>query len=86
MVLIPLAGSASRGDQVENARLLAAAGAAVCLTGGDATAGELLNRLMPLIDSSEKRMSMAAAAQTIARPDAATAIADMILKRAERKA
>jgi len=86
MVLIPLAGSASRGDQVENARLLAAAGAAVCLTGGDATADELLNRLMPLIDSSEKRLSMAAAARTIARPDAATAIADMILKRAERKA
>lgn len=86
MVLIPLAGSASRGDQVENAELLAASGAAVCLTGGDVTAGTLIGRLAPLIDFPEQRRSMAAAAQAIARTDASTVIADMILNRAERKA
>jgi UDP-N-acetylglucosamine--N-acetylmuramyl-(pentapeptide) pyrophosphoryl-undecaprenol N-acetylglucosamine transferase len=85
MVLIPLAGSASRGDQVENAELLAEAGAAVCLTGRDVTAAELQRRLMPLIDSAEKRQAMARAARAMARPDAAAIIADMILDRAERK-
>ncbi|HUW68869.1 MAG TPA: undecaprenyldiphospho-muramoylpentapeptide beta-N-acetylglucosaminyltransferase [bacterium] len=85
MVLIPLAGSASRGDQVENAELLAEAGAAVCLTGRDVTAAELQRRLVPLIDSAEKRQAMARAARAMARPDAAAIIADMIFDRAERK-
>lgn len=84
MVLIPLAGSASRGDQVENAELLASAEAAICLTGSDATPDELLRRLLPLIDSVERRQSMAQAARQVARPDAASVIANMILKRVER--
>lgn len=86
MVLIPLAGSASRGDQVENAELLAEAGAAVCLTGRDVTPAELQIRLMPLIESAETRQAMARAARAMARPDAAAIIADMILDRAGREA
>ncbi len=84
MIFIPLAGSGSRGDQVDNARMLEEAGAAVSLTGADATQEALLAALLPLIGSSEKRRTMANAAQKTARPDAATAIADLMLARIQK--
>lgn len=52
MVLIPLAGSGTRGDQVENAALAAKAGAAVVLQGADLSpesfANAVKNALSPL--------------------------------------
>ncbi|PKL25523.1 MAG: undecaprenyldiphospho-muramoylpentapeptide beta-N-acetylglucosaminyltransferase [Spirochaetae bacterium HGW-Spirochaetae-3] len=81
MVFIPLAGSASRGDQVENAELLAAAGAAICLTGASATTEALVAALGPLMTSPDARRAMAEAARRMAKPDAAQAIADLILAR-----
>ncbi|HRW22982.1 MAG TPA: undecaprenyldiphospho-muramoylpentapeptide beta-N-acetylglucosaminyltransferase [Spirochaetia bacterium] len=80
MVFIPL-GSGSRGDQVENARLLASRGGAVCLAGSDATPAALLAALEPLLTDPAARAAMAAAAGETARPDAAAAIAGMILDR-----
>ncbi len=80
MVFIPL-GSGSRGDQVENARLLASRGGAVCLAGSDATPEALLAALEPLLSDPAARAAMAAAAGETARPDAAAAIAGMILDR-----
>lgn len=80
MVFIPLE-SGSRGDQVENARLLASRGGAVCLTGDDATPEALLAALSPLLSDPAARATMAAAAGETARPDAAAAIADMIIER-----
>ncbi|HPM71674.1 MAG TPA: undecaprenyldiphospho-muramoylpentapeptide beta-N-acetylglucosaminyltransferase [Spirochaetales bacterium] len=80
MVFIPL-GSGSRGDQVENARLLASRGGAVCLAGDEATPEALLAALTPLLSNPEARSTMAAAAGETARPDAAAAIAGMILDR-----
>ncbi len=51
MVLIPLSGPGTRGDQVENAALAAKAGAAVVLQGSDCTpgsfAGAVKNALSP---------------------------------------
>ncbi len=85
MIFIPLAGSGSRGDQVDNAEMLADSGAAVCLTGSAATPEALLDALLPLISSPEKRQAMASAAQKTARPDAATAIADMMLERIQKE-
>ena len=85
MIFIPLAGSGSRGDQVDNAEMLAEAGAAVCLTGSAATPEALLEALLPLICSPEKRQAMSSAAQKTARPDAATAIAGMILKHIQKE-
>lgn len=85
MIFIPLAGSGSRGDQVDNAEMLAEAGAAVCLTGAAATPEALLEALLLLIGSPEKRQAMSSAAQKTARPDAATAIADMILKHIQKE-
>lgn len=85
MILIPLAGSGSRGDQVENAEMLAEAGAAICLTGANATPEALFTALLPLINEPEKRRTIATAAQKIARPDAAMTIADMILSHIQKE-
>lgn len=81
MILIPLAGQGSRGDQVENARLLESHGAAVCLTGGSAVPERLLTEILGLASDPERRARMAAAAAGLARPGAADAIASMLLDR-----
>ena len=81
MVFVPLGGPDSRGDQLENARLMADAGAAVSLPGGMATPGNLLSAILPLIQSPEARAAMAEAASRMAKPDAAKKVADMILER-----
>lgn len=81
MVFVPLGGQGSRGDQLENARLLADAGAAVNLAGDRATPENLMAAIMPLIESPEARAAMAGAARQMARPDAAGMIADMLLER-----
>jgi len=78
MILIPLAGSGSRGDQVENARLLADSGAAVSLDGNEANPARLLAEVLRLARSSELRADMAGKARTLARPDAARVIAGII--------
>lgn len=46
MVLVPLAGSGTRGDQVENAMLAEKAGAARCLVGRDAHPQKLLDAIL----------------------------------------
>jgi len=81
MVFVPLGGSGSRGDQVENAEMLADAGAALCLTGAAATPDALSAALLPLVESSAARRTMAEAARRLARPDAASVVADLIITR-----
>ena len=54
MVLIPLRGSSTRGDQVENARLFEEAGAAICVTSGANAAADLSEKLAALIASLAK--------------------------------
>lgn len=53
MVLIPLAGSGTRGDQVENASLAEKAGAARCLTGPDASPGKALEAILAYLQDGE---------------------------------
>lgn len=86
MIFIPLAGSASRGDQLENARLMEEAGAAICLTGARASAEHLLAALWPLLESADARAAMAAAASRMARAGAAADIAALILERVRKDA
>lgn len=45
MILIPLCGAGTRGDQVDNAEYFSSKGAAIALTGKDATKENLLNAL-----------------------------------------
>jgi UDP-N-acetylglucosamine--N-acetylmuramyl-(pentapeptide) pyrophosphoryl-undecaprenol N-acetylglucosamine transferase len=82
MVLIPLRGSGTRGDQVENARLFGEAGAAICFIPDEAVtiaAGKLSALVATLADDPERRRAMGEA--KIGKPDAAAFIAKEIINR-----
>ncbi len=81
MLLVPLCGSGTRGDQVDNAALFARAGAAVSLVGPDATADRLVEEALGLIRNRGRLAEAGAAAQALAGRDAAAEIAELILKR-----
>jgi len=68
-VLVPLPRSSSRGEQIVNARLLAAAGAALVLQPGAQTASGLLRCARRLADD-RLRARMSAAIRALDRPDA----------------
>jgi undecaprenyldiphospho-muramoylpentapeptide beta-N-acetylglucosaminyltransferase len=75
-ILIPLPGAP--GDhQVANARRLAAAGAAVVIPDDELDAARLATELDRLLDDEENRAAMADAARSLARPDAAAAVAGL---------
>jgi UDP-N-acetylglucosamine--N-acetylmuramyl-(pentapeptide) pyrophosphoryl-undecaprenol N-acetylglucosamine transferase len=77
MILIPLAGSGTRGDQVENARCLEKAGAAEVLT-GDVTPEAVAEAVSRLAEDGGKRRAMAEAAQAFASVDGARVLAGEI--------
>jgi UDP-N-acetylglucosamine--N-acetylmuramyl-(pentapeptide) pyrophosphoryl-undecaprenol N-acetylglucosamine transferase len=79
MVLIPLRGSGTRGDQVENARYFEKAGAALVLAGDEANPQTLVNTVKTLAHNVEKRKTMAAAASKIGERDSAGIIAQAIV-------
>ena len=78
MVLIPLSGSGTRGDQVENADYFVRIGAAVTLRGPEATASALSEAVRRIADDGFLRASMASASASQGGKDAAGAAADMI--------
>jgi len=61
-VLIPLAGSGTRGDQVENAEMASQAGAAVCLAGEKATPEAALSALLGYLDNADAMAKASASA------------------------
>jgi UDP-N-acetylglucosamine--N-acetylmuramyl-(pentapeptide) pyrophosphoryl-undecaprenol N-acetylglucosamine transferase len=75
-LLLPLA--IARGHQVDNARLLASAGAAELLSGEDTAAERLGARLLALLVDGERLAAMGRAARALARPGATAAIADLL--------
>lgn len=81
MILVPLCGSGTRGDQVDNAALFARAGAAISLAGAEATADRLASEALSLLGDRPRLAAMGAAAATIAGRDAASKIAELILCR-----
>ena len=81
MVLIPLAGAGTRGDQVDNARLFEAAGAATVLVGDDATPYNLAKAIGQYLGDAGKRKAAGLAAQKLAGSDAAGMAARLILER-----
>ncbi|HOX91470.1 MAG TPA: undecaprenyldiphospho-muramoylpentapeptide beta-N-acetylglucosaminyltransferase [Spirochaetales bacterium] len=85
MILIPLSGASTRGDQVENARMLESHGAAICLSGSDANPSRLLAALETLLSSPAARVEMAQNAARIAPVHAAQNIAQLILDRVNKK-
>lgn len=67
------------GDhQTGNARWLADAGAAVLVPDAELTADRLATELDALLDDPDRRLAMADALHHLARPDAASAIADLL--------
>lgn len=81
MLLVPLAGSGTRGDQVENAAYFQSIGAARSLTGTDATPGILIAEALRIADDHALRSSMAAASSRAGVADAAESIARMLAER-----
>ena len=75
MLLIPLAGANTRGDQIENAAFFAKAGAAFALTGSDVNPESLLDGIRSIAHNNERRLEMAAASAKIGERDSALFIA-----------
>jgi UDP-N-acetylglucosamine--N-acetylmuramyl-(pentapeptide) pyrophosphoryl-undecaprenol N-acetylglucosamine transferase len=84
MIIIPLRGSGTRGDQVENARIFEEAGAAVCLSGGESGVPlpEQLSALAASLAADPARRGAMAGAGFTARR-AAEHIAEAIMNRVE---
>ena len=76
-VLVPLPGAP--GDhQTRNAQALVDAGAAVLVPDAECTGARLAAELEPLLADPARLEAMAAAARTLARPDAADALAELV--------
>ena len=78
-VLIPLP-TATDDHQRKNAEALAAAGAAELLLQKEMTGQTLAARILALAGDSARRARIAAAARSLARPDAAGRIVDRALE------
>ncbi len=81
MILVPLTGSGTRGDQVENAELFSDAGAALSLSKGSANPERLLSEILSLLGDGPRASRMGAAAAQIAGIDAGDLVADLIMAR-----
>jgi UDP-N-acetylglucosamine--N-acetylmuramyl-(pentapeptide) pyrophosphoryl-undecaprenol N-acetylglucosamine transferase len=81
MVLVPLCGSGTRGDQVDNAALFARSGAAISLVGPEATVDRLVDEILKLLGDRRRLTAVGDAARALAGRDAASEIAELILKR-----
>jgi UDP-N-acetylglucosamine:LPS N-acetylglucosamine transferase len=79
MILVPLT-EATRGDQVENARLLEREGAALVFSNAEANPVAILTALRSLLMNEGHRTAMAAAARKFAGADAASLLATAILQ------
>jgi UDP-N-acetylglucosamine--N-acetylmuramyl-(pentapeptide) pyrophosphoryl-undecaprenol N-acetylglucosamine transferase len=81
MILIPLTGSGTRGDQIENARYFEKAGAAFVLTGENANTNELIKAVKSLSHDTEKREAMAVASFRIGERNGAKIITNTLIKK-----
>jgi UDP-N-acetylglucosamine--N-acetylmuramyl-(pentapeptide) pyrophosphoryl-undecaprenol N-acetylglucosamine transferase len=79
MVLIPLYGSGTRGDQVENARFFEKQGAALVLAGDEARPEKLSALVNALAEDTSRREAMANAARGIGSLDGTAIISDSIM-------
>jgi UDP-N-acetylglucosamine--N-acetylmuramyl-(pentapeptide) pyrophosphoryl-undecaprenol N-acetylglucosamine transferase len=80
MILIPLTGSGTRGDQVENARFFEREGAALVLSGSLACPENLARMVDTVAKDKLKRETMAEAARRIGTLDGTAIISDSIMR------
>jgi len=83
MLLIPLRGSGTRGDQVENALYFEKAGAAL-MTAEGVTPDEIIFAVNSFANDNEKRQKMAQASAKIGEQDGAKIIAGFLLEACEK--
>ncbi|MBQ0039693.1 MAG: undecaprenyldiphospho-muramoylpentapeptide beta-N-acetylglucosaminyltransferase [Treponema sp.] len=80
MVLIPLCGSGTRGDQVDNAKHFESKGAAHVLLGSDATKENLLEKVMLFVDEDKRREMSQKCAALYGTEKPVTVIAGKVLE------
>ncbi len=80
-VLVPLP-IAPRDHQTANAQALVRSGAARLVADGDLTGERLVSELSPLLDDPERLHDMGLAARSLARPDAAAEVAELVERNA----
>lgn len=85
MVLVPLSGSGTRGDQVENARFFERAGAAAVLLGEGVSPGSLGETVLSIAENDGKRTAMARASAKIGAIDGAASIVREMMSLLEEK-
>jgi UDP-N-acetylglucosamine--N-acetylmuramyl-(pentapeptide) pyrophosphoryl-undecaprenol N-acetylglucosamine transferase len=85
MVLIPLHGSGTRGDQVENAFVFERAGAAAVLAGDGVSPESLAQTVLSIAENEERRAAMARSSAAIGALDGAASIVREILSLLEGK-
>jgi UDP-N-acetylglucosamine--N-acetylmuramyl-(pentapeptide) pyrophosphoryl-undecaprenol N-acetylglucosamine transferase len=78
MLLIPLCGSGTRGDQVENAQIFEKAGAAIVLNNEDRNSLTLTNIISSMWNDKEKYNAMKQASEAMGKKDAALFISEYI--------
>ena len=78
-VLVPLPLSSSRGEQIINAALFERAGAAVVLRQDRLSPATLAGTVRELLGDPERMRAMGASARSLARPEAAGLIAEVLL-------
>ena len=78
MILIPLCGSGTRGDQVDNAEFFVKNGAAVSLTGEEATGENLIEALDKMSDADYRKKTALASASLSEGKRPAKRIAELI--------
>jgi UDP-N-acetylglucosamine:LPS N-acetylglucosamine transferase len=76
-IVVPLPGAPS-DHQTANGRALAAAGAAVLVPDAECDGARLATELDELLEDSARLAAMRSAAATLARPDAAARVADLV--------
>lgn len=84
MVLVPLCGSGTRGDQVDNARYFESRGAAVVLVGQEATKENLLSKILDFKDESKRNEMSRKCTELYGNQKSVTVIAEKILEELER--
>ena len=82
-LLVPLP-IAPRDHQTANAAALVRSGAAILVPDGELDGSRLVVELTPLLDQPERLAEMGAAAHSLARPDAADRVADLVEAHARR--
>jgi UDP-N-acetylglucosamine--N-acetylmuramyl-(pentapeptide) pyrophosphoryl-undecaprenol N-acetylglucosamine transferase len=82
-ILVPLP-IAPRDHQTANAAALVGVGAAILVPDDELTGRRLVEVLLPLLDNPEALVAMGDAARTLAHPDAADRVAELVEKHARR--